>query len=357
MFSGPAERGDTMHWRTFEPPITEIRMKYGPLALLVVVGLAAPSVSIGDSPKPGAAPAAKAAPDVQVGSLTVGDKAPALAIAKWVKGAPVTAFAPGKVTVVEFWATWCGPCVKSMPHLSELQKQFKDKGVTIIGVTSVDPRNSLAGVEKMAAEKGDTMGYTVAWDQDRQTNSAYMLAAAQPGIPTAFIVDQTGTIAWIGSPFEMDEPLAKIVAGNWDIAAERSRFEPKQQANLGSMRFSMAARKKDAAGMIEHGRALIEAKGGDAGTLNMVAWTIVDPGRGIDFGEHPKLAAFALEAAKRANDATGNSDAGTLDTLAWAYFAAGDKANAVATEKKAISLAKDDATRKELEEALVKLQK
>lgn len=332
-------------------------MKFAPLALLVVVGLSAPVLAIEDSPKPAAAQASKAAPDVQIGSLTVGDKAPALTINKWVKGAPVTSFEPGKVTVVEFWATWCGPCKASMPHLSDLQKQYKDKGVTIIGVTSVDPRNSLAGVEKMTTEKGDTMGYTVAWDQDRQTTTAYMLAAAQPGIPTAFIVDQTGTIAWIGQPHEMDEPLSKIVAGQWDVAAERSRFEPTQQASLGQMRFSMAARKKDAAGMLEHGRALLEARGADAGTLNMVAWSIVDPGRGIDFAANPKLAEFALDAAKRANTATGNADAGTLDTLAWAYFAAGDKANAIATEKKAIDLAKDAEMKKELEESLTKLQK
>jgi thiol-disulfide isomerase/thioredoxin len=331
----------------------EFHMKYAPIALLVVVGLASPALAVEDSPKP----AAKAAADVQVGSLTVGDKAPALTINKWVKGAPVTAFEPGKVTVVEFWATWCGPCKKSMPHLSELQTQFKDKGVTIIGVTSLDPRNSLAAVEKMTTEKGDTMGYTVAWDQDRQTSNAYMLAAAQPGIPTAFIVDQTGTIAWIGSPFEMDEPLAKIVAGNWDIAAERSRFEPIQQANLGSMRFSAAVKKKDAAGILEHGRKLVETQGDDANMMNVVAWSIVDPARGIDFGANPKLAELALDAAKRANNATGNADAGMLDTLAWAYFASGDKANAIATQTKAISLAKDDGTRKELEEALVKMQK
>jgi len=334
-------------------------MKVAPFALLAIFGLAVPVLGYEDSPKPApaAAPAAKTAADVQVGSLTVGDKAPALTINKWVKGTPVTTFAPGKVTVVEFWATWCGPCKASMPHLSELQKEYKDKGVTIIGVTSIDPRNSLAGVEKMSTEKGDTMGYTVAWDQDRQTSSAYMLAAAQPGIPTAFIVDQTGTIAWIGQPHEMDGPLSKIVAGNWDVAAERSRFEPLQQANLGQMRFSMAVKKKDAAGILENGRKLIETKGDDSDTMNVVAWSIVDPARGIDFAANPKLAELALDAAKRANNATDNAEAGLLDTLAWAYFAAGDKANAVATEKKAISLSKNDEMKKDLEESLVKMQK
>lgn len=328
-----------------------------PFALIVAVGVAATAFARDDAPKPAGAPAAKTAPEVQVGSLTVGDKAPALAINKWVKGSPVNSFAPGKVTVVEFWATWCGPCKASMPHLTELQQKFKDQGVTIIGVTSIDPRNSLADVEKMIAEKGDGIGYTIAWDQDRQTTNAYMMAAAQPGIPTAFIVDQTGTIAWIGSPFEMDEPLAKIAGGQWDVAAARSEFQPKQQETIGMMRFSMAARSKNAQAMLESGQRLVDTRGTDANTMNMVAWSIVDPGRGIDLKANPKLAALALDAAKKAVEASGGSEAGVLDTLAWAQFASGDKAGAIATEQKAIGLAKDDEMKKELEGSLARFQK
>ncbi|MBX3388316.1 MAG: TlpA family protein disulfide reductase [Phycisphaeraceae bacterium] len=328
-------------------------MRIAPIVLVTALGLAAPALF---AEEPALAKPASATSEIQVGSLTVGDKAPALVIDKWVKGAPVSSFEQGKVTVVEFWATWCGPCKASMPHLSSLQREYKDKGVTIIGVTSIDPRNSLAGVEKMTTEKGDTMGYTVAWDQDRKTSNAYMIAAAQPGIPTAFIVDQTGTIAWIGSPFKMDKPLAEIVAGNWDVAAERSRFEPEQQKNLDWMRFSMAGKKKDTAGMLESGRKLIETRGNDSDAMNFVAWSIVDPARGLDFTTNKKLAELALDAAKRANDATNNSEAGLLDTLAWAYFANGDKTNAVATEKKAIGFAKSDELRKDLEESLARMQ-
>src|SRR5262245_57999250 len=96
--------------------------------------------------------------------LVAGAPAPTLAVEKWVKGAPVQEFAKGKVYVVEFWATWCPPCIASMPHLSELQRTYKDKGVTIIGMTSIDSRgNDLAAVEKMVADKGAGMDYTVAW--------------------------------------------------------------------------------------------------------------------------------------------------------------------------------------------------
>src|SRR5690606_10442976 len=71
-------------------------------------------------------------------SLKAGDPAPPLKASKWLQGDEVKRFEPGKVYVVEFWATWCGPCIAFMPHLAELQARYKDKGVTVIGITSRD---------------------------------------------------------------------------------------------------------------------------------------------------------------------------------------------------------------------------
>ncbi|HEV3235363.1 MAG TPA: redoxin family protein, partial [Gemmataceae bacterium] len=73
-------------------------------------------------------------------SLKVGDPAPPLKVTKWLQGDAVTKFEPGKVYVVEFWATWCAACVGNMPHLAELQARYKDQGVTIIAFTSRDIR-------------------------------------------------------------------------------------------------------------------------------------------------------------------------------------------------------------------------
>jgi thiol-disulfide isomerase/thioredoxin/Tfp pilus assembly protein PilF len=167
--------------------------------------------------------AAAIASPARAAALNPGDAAPPLQVTKWVKGESIDlAAAKGSnVVVVEFWATWCPPCIVSIPHLTKLQKEFAGKGVVVVGVTKPDARNSLEGVEKFVSEKGATMDYRVAFDGDGKTYEAFMKAAGQGGIPTAFIVDKTGTVAWIGHPMRLDRPLEEVLAGTFDIEMAR----------------------------------------------------------------------------------------------------------------------------------------
>ncbi len=148
-------------------------------------------------------------------TLKVGDKAPAMTVSKWVKGTPATQFEPGKVYVVEFWATWCGPCIAVFPHLSELAKKYGDK-VHISGINIADKPTQadyVERIEKFVKDQGDRMSYNVATDtSDSAMQKTWFRAAGQNGIPCAMIVDKEGKIAWIGHPSRMDEPLAAAVA-------------------------------------------------------------------------------------------------------------------------------------------------
>lgn len=178
-------------------------------------------------------PALLVASSLAAGDLGVGKPAPALKVSRWIKGEPVPAFAKGQIYVVEFWATWCGPCKATIPHLTALAKQYEGK-ITFIGV-NVWERGAgpalEARIDAFVAEMGDKMAYRVARDTGTDSMArSWMEAADQKGIPAAFIVDGNGTIAWIGFPNgpEFDKALEAMAAGTFDLAASRAAFEKAQ---------------------------------------------------------------------------------------------------------------------------------
>ncbi|MFN8853907.1 MAG: TlpA family protein disulfide reductase, partial [Armatimonadota bacterium] len=76
--------------------------------------------------------------------LGPGEPAPPLRVAEFVKGKAVTDLSKG-VFVIEFWATWCSPCIQSMPHISSLAKKYEGK-VTVIGVSVWEQGDDIAGL-------------------------------------------------------------------------------------------------------------------------------------------------------------------------------------------------------------------
>ncbi|GLH73455.1 hypothetical protein GETHLI_19570 [Geothrix limicola] len=213
---------------------------------LVAAGLLAVQLPAAESPK--ASPA-----QAQAVTLKVGDHAPALKVSRWVKGQPVEALKKGELYVVEFWATWCGPCKAAMPHLTELAKKYAGK-VTFIGVNikeSGSPEAVDAKVSKFVEGMGDKMGYTVAQDtRDSFMDKTWMKAGGHEGIPQSFIVDREGRIVWEGHPTELDKFLEKIVAGTFklqeakaDVAAVAQRAKEWETASKAFEPFDIPIRK------------------------------------------------------------------------------------------------------------------
>lgn len=162
--------------------------------------------------------------------LTIGDPAPSIKTAVWLKGDKITTFKKGSVYVVEFWATWCGPCKENIPHLTELAKKYKGKA-SIIGISiwenhgAADP-NTLKKVKAFVQSQGSKMDYHVAADDKANSIAdSWMKPANEGGIPCSFIVDGSGRVAWIGHPAKMEEALVKVFDGKMDLKAARAARE------------------------------------------------------------------------------------------------------------------------------------
>lgn len=291
-------------------------------------------------------------------AVELGDPAPALDIAKWAKGKSVDLKAgKGKeVYIVEFWATWCPPCRKAIPHLTEIQKKYKDKGVVVVGVTGEEPDV----VDGFLKETGDQMDFTVAIDRNDTTGKAYMMAFGIDGIPHAFIIDKEGRLAWHGHPeASMDKMLEEILAGKYDLDAARRTDKTQRLMN---QYFGLIVKADRIANEKEKGEILKNAAevGGEvvkvgaksADLLDGFAWTILDS---------PQIRTrdreLALKAAKVAYDATEGKEPSILDTYARALFDTGKKAEAIPLLKKAIELCKNERMLTELKKTLERYEK
>ncbi|MFA5849237.1 MAG: TlpA disulfide reductase family protein [Bacteroidales bacterium] len=181
-------------------------------------------------------------------TLRIGDPAPELKVT-WLKGTPVDSIAKDKIYVVEFWATWCGPCKAAMPHLSELAKQYEGK-VTFIGVDVWEKGSESKTydtftpmLKEFVASMGDKMAYNIAMDNnDMHMANKWMKASGQGGIPATFLI-KDGKIIWMGHPIKLDKILEEVLAGTYDMASTAKSFNEETEKMQNKMAPYMALNK------------------------------------------------------------------------------------------------------------------
>ena len=326
-----------------------------------------------------------AAPAQAEPTLHLGDAAPSLGgKVSWIKGKQADGFEKGRVYVLDFWATWCGPCVATIPDLNAVANDYRDRGVTVIGV-AIWPRKSMEPTDKFVAKQGDKMNYVIAGDIDDRAAKAYMDATEQFGIPTTMVIDRDGRLAWIGHPqmdlrgtldtvladgYSVDQVVArqsKIDSGyamlkdaealanqdKWDesfaIVDKVIAIDNKEFGYLALIKFQyLLGRLHRPDDAYAYGATIVASTIHEDPVLleNMAKFILT--GKGVTDRNYE----LAHKAASRAAEITKNKKAPVLDTLAQVCFAMGKIADAHAAETRAIALVTDNRVKKDMQARL-----
>ncbi|MEM1165082.1 MAG: redoxin family protein [Planctomycetota bacterium] len=312
-------------------------------------------------------------------NAALGEPAPPLTSVTWLSGNAARAYEPGTVYVLDFWATWCVPCIASMPHLQQLQQKHADDNVEFIGL-AVFPRPGTTPVldfvhnpARYSGGRVQEVTWTVGEDRGRVTERAYMTSQGLGGIPMVMIIDREGLLAWIGHPNAMDEPLAQIVSGEFDTrayaAVHRLTTELRAQARsndwagavqtidamidadpnqvdvYGSVRYTLTRDQLgDAEGAAAYGQMLLTDLAKDRATpLRELAWAIVNPD--AQLARKSRDVELAERAGERAVELTERKSGMALGVLARVRAWQGNYAEAVELSEEALEITTDPRER------------
>lgn len=188
----------------------------------------------------------------------------ALGKAEWITGTAPAAWEPGKIYILECWATWCGPCIAAIPHIDELYDKFHEKGLRVIGVNVwEDGKDKVA---KFVKTKGEGMSYPVAYvGKGGAFETEWLNSAGVKGIPHAFVV-KDGKVLMTTHPSQLTEAVIEGLLADGDAEAkaiEDVKDAQKKQEEVGKLMqaFHQASANKGVADMKQ---AMTELKALDA---------------------------------------------------------------------------------------------
>ncbi len=319
-------------------------------------------------------------------TLSIGDDAPAFTSLKWLAGnpidlaaAPTTDPAPesGHVTVIAFWSAWSSASREAIGVLGRLQRKFESDGVRVAAVC-VWPRDKNEDCSTLVTKWSPRWPVSFGVDSSGEVARKWLDAASRTTVPMAFVIDQSGKIAWIGSPFEGLAPITeRAVKGTLNADSTRRQLartarldelagknmvpaalllteeliadDPELFGYLAGFKFRLLLRQfssplqafsfaRDA--MATHLKDNPEE-------LNALANAVLD--------HRDRDVSLALDAARRAAkllDTLNDPDASVLDTLARAQFEHGDANAAADTQAKAVALADEGRMKKTFQKRL-----
>jgi len=165
-------------------------------------------------------------------NIKVNEKAPTINITNWIENVPNDKNLNDKYIVLEFWATWCGPCIAAVPHINSIQKEFNQKDLYYISITD----ESVAKVERSL--KRINFNSIVVTDLTKKTQINFGDGVkGLDAYPLTVLIDKTGIIKWIGEPKNLNSEimstfLANSNTENTDYSLEKNLIQKEQNPIL-----------------------------------------------------------------------------------------------------------------------------
>jgi thiol-disulfide isomerase/thioredoxin len=309
-------------------------------------------------------------------------------LASWVKGTPITSFAPGKVYVFEFFSTSCSHCKEFAELITRLARTYGAQGAEFIAIT--DEEAPIVKAWLAQPGKLNEVPYAVVSDPDRSAMITLQNGTFRNFNPRFFVI-KNGIVQWFGHPKDAEEPIAKVVAGTWDPETVRAAAITDSTVSRGKDLLDRVARECDKTGdwtpmfaAVDAVRAAIPERAGQYDAQRFVIMIGLGdmPDAGYEFGRRiakeyaqdmpttRSLARailsspyakrrdidFAMELAVTADTLAKGEDARAADTLGLAWFSKGNREKAIENAERAVKLEKDQKTREQYQQALQKFR-
>lgn len=218
--------------------MTPVNPRILPQLLLMCACSIPPAASRGQNP-----PVVDSQPEpISIGDLAPTGKVLSLQSSREGGTPQLLTFEDPTVHVLEFWATWCAPCIESLPKLGELSRQYPESQVRFTLVCTEDPAT---GYQFLAASKNGESYLAklskcqLLADHERSLQKSYVERAASSGIPLSVVVGRDRKLEWLGHPNQLADVLEQVVKGKWDRHAFAEEYDQRQEYKA---TFAQAAR-------------------------------------------------------------------------------------------------------------------
>jgi len=135
--------------------------------------------------------------------LAVGNKAPEINVTKYIENIPQDKSVKGKYILLEFWATWCAPCLGAVPHLNNLKEKYKKReDILFLSMTYEEPDKVLKTLKRVRFKT------CVVTDQSEVTFKNFGVERDKTiSVPRTILIDNKGNVKWIGNPYQLTDSL------------------------------------------------------------------------------------------------------------------------------------------------------